>query len=250
MVSDVPDPTRTPGWRNNGSMPEAVESPATQPPRILVVEDDVSVRSALEVALVAEGYDVRAETDGTGVREIAATFRPDLAILDVRLEIGPDGYDLARLLRSSSDLPLIFLTAVHSVEARLAGFDSGADDYLLKPFSMAELLARVRALLKRSGRLLSRVWRIGDLEVDEGARAVLRAGEIIDLTRTEYELLLALARNVGRAMSKLQLLTEVWDYDAYDPNLVEVQVYSLRRKLEAHGPRIIHTVHSHYTLKA
>jgi DNA-binding response OmpR family regulator len=230
-------------------MPSDLDSPSA-PPRILVVDDDISVRSALEVALAGEGYDVRAVSDGICVCDLSSTFRPDLAILDVRLGDGPDGYDLARSLRRSSDLPLIFLTAAHSVEARLEGFDSGGDDYLLKPFSMAELLARVRALLKRSGRLMSRVWRIGDLEVDEGARAVVRGGSMIDLTRTEYELLLALARNVGRALSKLQLLTEVWDYDAYDPNLVEVQVYSLRRKLEAHGPRIIHTVHSHYQLRA
>ena len=105
------------------------------------------------MALRAEGYEVLARPDATDVEDVTTTFRPDLAILDVRLPVGPDGYATAKLLRASSDLPILFLTAADGIEDRLAGFDAGGDDYLVKPFSMAELLARVRALLKRAGRL-------------------------------------------------------------------------------------------------
>ncbi|MCA1846109.1 MAG: response regulator transcription factor, partial [Actinobacteria bacterium] len=210
-------------------------------PRVLVVEDDLPLRSALEVALEAQGFEVRAEADGTALSEVAATFRPDLAILDVRLQVGPNGFALARMLRRTSQLPLIFLTAADSVEARLSGFEAGADDYVVKPFSMGELLARVRALLRRSGRLVSDVLQAGDLVGDEGGRRVLRGDHVIELTRTEYELLVVLAHNFGKAVSKVQLLADVWGYDAYDKNLVEVHVSSLRRKLEAHGPRVVHT---------
>lgn len=213
---------------------------------MLVVEDDPPLRRALESALEREGFEVRAEGDGSRIQDVAAHFRPDLAILDVRLEVGPDGYALARLLRRESELPLIFLTAADSVADRLSGFEAGADDYVVKPFSVGELLARIRALLRRSGRLVSSVWQAGDLVVDEAARKVLRADHVVELTRTEYELLIVLVHNFGRAVSKLQLLTDVWGYDAFDKNLVEVHVSSLRRKLEAHGPRIVHTVHGNY----
>lgn len=220
-------------------------------PRVLVVEDDDVIRSALEVALRGEGYQIRAEPDGTSLAQVRAEFRPDLAVLDVHLPAGPDGYGLARLLRRGSDLPLLFLTAADSVEDRLAGFQAGADDYLVKPFSMAELLARVQALLRRSGRLTSDCWQVGDLVVDDGARTVVRGGVPLELTRTEYELLAMLVQNVGKVLSKTQLLTQVWGFDAYDPNLVEVHMSALRRKLEAAGPRVIHTVRgAGYVLRA
>jgi two-component system OmpR family response regulator len=160
----------------------------------------------------------------------------------VRLPVGPDGYTLARVLRRTGDLPLLFLTAADGLDDRLAGFEAGADDYLVKPFSMAELLARAQALLRRSGRLSSAVTRVGDLVVDHGARTIVRGGESLELTRTEYELLLALAQHPGQVLSKVQLLTQVWGFDAYDTNVVEVHLSALRRKLEAHGPRLVHTV--------
>lgn len=215
---------------------------AVHSPRVLVVEDDAVIRSALEVALHGEGYQVRAESDGTALDHVAAEFRPDLAILDVRLPVGPDGYSMAARLRRGSDLPLLFLTAADTVDDRLAGFRAGADDYLVKPFSMAELLARVQALLRRSGRLASDSWQVGDLVVDDGARTVVRGGVPLELTRTEYDLLVMLVQHVGRVLSKTQLLTQVWGFDAYDPNLVEVHMSALRRKLESAGPRLIHTV--------
>jgi two-component system, OmpR family, response regulator len=222
-----------------------------QRPRVLVVEDDPPIRTALEGALRSEGYEVRAEPDGTTLEQVAEQFRPDLAVLDVRLPEGPDGYVMAKQLRRTSDLPLLFLTAADAVEDRLAGFQAGADDYLVKPFSMAELLARVQALLRRAGRLQSSSWQVGDLVIDDGARSVVRGGVTLELTRTEYDLLAALAQNVGRVLSKTQLLTRVWGFDAYDTNLVEVHMSALRRKLESAGPRVIQTVRgAGYVLRA
>jgi DNA-binding response OmpR family regulator len=158
---------------------------------------------------------------------------------------------MARLLRGSSDLPLLFVTAADSVHARLEGFNAGGDDYLVKPFSMAELLARIHALLRRTGRLASDVRQIADLVIDEGARTVMRAGIAVPLTRTEFDLLDALAQRPGQVLSKIQLLTRVWGFEAYGANLVEVHVSALRRKLEAHGPRLLHTVRgTGYVLRA
>ncbi len=220
-------------------------------PRVLVVEDDTPIRLTLELALSAEGYEVQAEPDGCRLESVGQAFRPDLALLDVRLPVGPDGYAMARILRRSSDVPLLFLTAADAVEDRLAGFDAGADDYLVKPFSMAELLARTQALLRRAGRLASSTWQIGDVLIDDGARSVSRGGAPVDLTRTEYDLLAALAQHVGKVLSKTQLLTTVWGFDAYDANLVEVHMSALRRKLEAAGPRVIQTVRgAGYVLRA
>lgn len=199
------------------------------------------VRSALEVALSGEGYEVRSECDGSFITEAVHEFRPDLSVLDVRLP-GLDGYEIARLLRSYTDLPLLFLTAADSVEERLAGFQAGGDDYLVKPFVMAELLARVRALLHRSGRLRHTPLNVGSLLIDEPARHVTYHGHDVTLTRIEYELLAALATPPGRVQSKIQLLLAVWGYDAYDDNLIEVHMSSLRRKLETHGPRLVQTV--------
>ncbi len=210
--------------------------------RVLLVEDDDSIRSALDVSLRAEGYEVQAQPDGRNITTLTERFRPDIAVLDVRLPVGPDGYMMARTLRQTSDVPVLFLTAADGIEARLAGFEAGGDDYLVKPFSMAELLARVQALLRRSGRLQAATWEMGDLLVDEDTRKVLRGGEPLDLTHIEYELLRTLIRHRGKVLSKVQLLSQVWGFDAYDVNLVEVHISALRRKLEAHGPRLVQTV--------
>lgn len=224
---------------------------AGQRVRVLVVEDDRPIRSTLDVALRAEGYEVLAREDATDLRGATEKFRPDIAVLDVRLGVGPDGFAAARTLRLMSDLPILFLTAADGIEDRLAGFEAGGDDYLIKPFSVAELVARVRALLKRSGRVTSTVHQFGDLVIDDAARTVVRSGVMINLTRTEFDLLHVLAQHPGQVLTKTQLLANVWGFDAFDGNLVEVHLSALRRKLEAHGPRVVQTVRSvGYVLRA
>lgn len=213
--------------------------------RVLLVEDDSAVRDAVEIAFRGEGFDVRAEADGSAIQQIVRTFQPDVAILDVRLPTGPDGYTMVKQLRQLDDLPVVLLTSADSLDDRLTGFRAGADDYVSKPFSMAELLARVQALLRRSGRSSDATYRVGDLVVVDATRTVTRGGVELDLTRTEYDLLSVLCRSAGEVLSRKQLLQEVWGgYDYYADNVVEVHLSALRRKLEARGPRIIHTVRS------
>jgi two-component system, OmpR family, response regulator len=211
-------------------------------PRILVVEDDPALRDSLAVTLRAEGYEVETAADGAGGLASLDAYRPDLALLDVRLPEGPDGLALARELRARGDAPVLFLSALGDLQDRLAGFEAGGDDYLTKPFSTSELLLRIQALLRRSGRLEARAWQVGDLVVDEAARTALRGGDEVELTRTEFDLLVALGRNVGTVVSKSRLLALVWGFETYDENLVEVHISALRRKLEAAGPRLVHTV--------
>lgn len=210
-------------------------------PRILLVEDEPAIRTSVVAALEDAGYRVVALADGGTLDSELEEFRPDLAVLDVMLP-GADGLALARRLRRAGNLPILFLTARDARGDRLAGFDAGGDDYVVKPFDLDELLARVRALLRRAGALESETIEVGDLLVDERAGAARRAGRPLALTPTEWKLLVHLARNRGRTLSKVQLLAHVWGYEAYDPNVVEVHVSGLRRKLEEHGPRLLHTV--------
>jgi DNA-binding response OmpR family regulator len=208
---------------------------------VLIVEDDGSLREALSVALQMVGYEVRALADGLALGTVLEHFRPDLVALDVYLPEGPDGFELAKEVRSLTSIPVVFLTAADAVDQRLRGFQLGADDYEVKPFSMAELLARIRAVLRRSNRLNSVTWEVRDLVVDEQNRTVIRADQAVDLTPTEFDLLCALAHTPGKVLSKVQLLSEIWGFGNSDPNLVEVCISSLRRKLEARGPRLIFT---------
>ena len=209
--------------------------------RILLVEDEPALRSAVGRRLGDAGYAVKAMADGQHLADIVGEWRPDLVILDVMLP-GKDGFRLARDLKTMSPCPVIFMTARDDISDRLKGFDVGADDYIVKPFILEELLARVTAVLRRSGRLTSSVVELGDLTLDEQAGDARRNGQSLGLTATEMRLLAYLVRNRGRAVSKTQILTQVWGYGEYDPNLAEVHTSSLRKKLEAHGPRIIHTV--------
>jgi DNA-binding response OmpR family regulator len=210
-------------------------------PRLLFIEDDSSLREAVAVTLRRAGYEVRADADGSDLTAAVATFRPDMAILDVRLPDGNEGFELAVRLKAMVDLPIVFVTAADNLEDRLRGFEAGADDYLVKPFAVAELLARVRAVLRRAGRLTSPTYQVYDLFVDEANRTARRGDVELSLTKTEFELLAVLAREAGRIFSKTQLLSLVWGFDGYQGNLVEVHVSALRRKLEAHGGRLIHT---------
>jgi DNA-binding response OmpR family regulator len=206
---------------------------------VVVVEDERTVREAVIAALVRDGFTATGFIDALEVGALLA-WQPDLAILDVMLP-GGSGFSLARRVRGQRDLPIIFLTARDAVADRVAGLELGADDYLVKPFALEELLARTRAVLRRLGRL-PMVLEAGELLIDEDGGQATCAGQPLALTATELRLLAFLVRHRGQTLSKDQLLTQVWGYDAYDPNLVEVHISALRRKLEHAGPRSIHTV--------
>ncbi|HEX3622018.1 MAG TPA: response regulator transcription factor [Acidimicrobiales bacterium] len=216
-------------------------TPTAAPPRVLVLEDDVSMRDALAMVLTAADFEVRTLTDARDLADTVDVFRPDLAILDVSLPRGPDGFEVARTLRAALGIPVVFVTAADSLEDRLHGFEAGADDYLVKPFAMAELLARSRVALRRAGRLASPTYEVRDLVVDEANRVAIRAGTHLPLTKTEFDLLCVMARRPGTVFSKVRLLSLVWGFEEFAPNLVEVHVSALRRKLESAGPRMIHT---------
>ncbi|WP_139977617.1 response regulator transcription factor [Nocardioides litoris] len=206
---------------------------------LLVVEDDPELRTGLERALGAAGFVVRTLADGSGLEDELDRTRPALVVLDWMLP-GRQGPDLVAVVRRRSAAAVVMLTARESVEDRLRGFGVGVDDYLAKPFVVEELVARVRAVLRRSGALPSTI-EVGDLVVDEDAARVTRAGEPVVLTPTELRLLVFLAHHRGRVLSSTQILSQVWGYDTYADNLVQVHVSSLRKKLEAHGPRMLHT---------
>jgi two-component system OmpR family response regulator len=210
--------------------------------RVLLVEDDPLTREVLSAALVGTGFEVHAEPDGTRVERAAATFKPDIALIDMRLGDGVDGITVARRLKGTDDFPLLFLTSASAIEDVLAAYDVGGDDYIVKPFVMAELVARMRAVLRRTGREGRSVFELGDLRIDADAHSVVRAGQAIELTHREFALLVEMCRHPGMVLSKLQLLTNVWGFEQYDLNVVEVHVSALRRKLEEHGSRVIHTV--------
>jgi two-component system, OmpR family, response regulator len=210
--------------------------------RVLLVEDDALTREVLSAALVGNGFEVHAEADGSHVERAAASFQPDIALIDMRLGDGVDGITVARRLKGTDDFPLLFLTSASAIEDVLAAYDVGGDDYIVKPFVMAELVARMRAVLRRTGREERSVFQLGDLRVDADAHTVVRAGQAIELTHREFTLLLEMCRHPGMVLSKLQLLTNVWGFEQYDLNVVEVHVSALRRKLEEHGSRVIHTV--------
>jgi DNA-binding response OmpR family regulator len=210
--------------------------------RVLLIEDDALTREVLAMALSGAGYDVLAEADGSDIEQIAEKFVPDIALIDLDLGPGADGITVAKRLRAADPIPFLFLTAATGLENVLAAFDAGADDYVVKPFVMAELLARMRAVLRRCGREGRRVFEVGDLIVDEDAHSAVRSGMILPLTHREFSVLAMFVQHPGIVLSKVQLLNEVWGYDHYDLNVVEVHISALRRKLEDCGPRLIHTV--------
>jgi len=210
--------------------------------RVLLIEDDALTREVLTSALAGTGYDVHAEADGSRVERVAGSFRPDIALIDMHLGDGVDGITVAKRLRSTDSVPLLFITAANSVENVLAAFDAGGDDYVVKPFAMAELLARMKAVLRRSGREGRRILEISDLVVDEDAHAAVRDGRLLELTHREFSLLVTFCKHPGVVLSKVQLLNQVWGFEHYDLNVVEVHISALRRKLEERGARLIHTV--------
>jgi two-component system OmpR family response regulator len=216
---------------------------------VLVIEDAEAIGAAVGSALRDAGYQVQLRPDGRELENDLVRFRPDLVVLDVMLP-GRDGFTLLEAVRRASGAGVLMLTARDGVADRLRGLDRGADDYLVKPFVLAELVARVSAILRRLGRTPSTV-QVGDLVVDADSGVVLRGAEPVELTATELRLLRYLAAQRGRVVGKTQILTAVWGYEDYDPNLVEVHVSALRRKLEENGPRLLHTVRGlGYVLRA
>jgi DNA-binding response OmpR family regulator len=221
-------------------------------PRVLVVEDDEDIAQALQRSLRMEGYDVRTAADGHAALEQGRSFAPDLVILDLGLP-QLDGIDVAKALRDGDDVPILILTARDAVESRVEGLDAGADDYLVKPFERQELLARMRALLRRRPPRGSAPLRVGDLSLNVDTHEVLRSERMIELTQREFELLEYLMRNERIVISRQRLLDEVWGYDPFSTtNTIEVFVSNLRRKLEAEGePRLLHTIRgAGYVLRA
>ncbi|HEY3751784.1 MAG TPA: response regulator transcription factor [Pseudonocardiaceae bacterium] len=230
----------------------AVVNPS--PVRVLVVDDESTLAELVTMALRYEGWDVRSAGTGMTAVRLAREFRPDVVVLDVML---PDlsGLDvLHRLRERSPNLPVLFLTAKDAVEDRIAGLTAGGDDYVTKPFSLEEVVLRLRALLRRTQvaeAVAESVITVGDLTLDEDSREVHRAGQPIELTATEFELLRYLMRNARKVLSKAQILDRVWNYDfGGQANIVELYISYLRKKIDAGRDPMIHTLRgAGYVLK-
>ena len=222
--------------------------------RVLVVDDEHSLTDLLKMALRYEGWEVRTASDGFGAVRVAREFRPDAIVLDIMLP-DIDGLEvLQRVLADGTETPVLFLTAKDSLDDRIAGLTAGGDDYVTKPFSLEEVVARLRSLLRRAGAVSVRdeaVLRVGDLVLDEDSHEVSRGGDDIRLTATEFELLRYFMRNPKRVLSKAQILDRVWQYDfGGQANIVELYVSYLRRKIDAGRSPMIHTVRgAGYVLK-
>ena len=220
--------------------------------RVLIVEDDVDIADVLRRSLRNEGYEVRTSADGVEALDVAAGFVPDLVVLDLGLP-GMDGVEVCRRLRDDGDVPILMLTARAETEDRVTGLDSGADDYLVKPFERKELLARIRALLRRRPPRGAASLEVGDLTLNPDTREVRRGEREIELTNREFELLEFLMRNERLVVSRERLLDEVWGYDPMAAtNTIDVFISNLRRKLEAGDEgRLLHTKRgAGYVLKA
>jgi two-component system OmpR family response regulator len=222
--------------------------------RVLVVDDEVNLAELVSMALRYEGWDTAAAHTGTKAVSLAREFRPDAIVLDMMLP-DFDGLEVLRRVRSTDPLvPVLFLTARDAVEDRVAGLTAGGDDYVTKPFSLEEVVARVRALMRRAGARQATehsVLTVGDLTLDEDSREVHRSGDEITLTATEFELLRFLMRNPRRVMSKAQILDRVWNYDfGGQANVVELYISYLRKKIDSGRAPMIHTMRgAGYVLK-
>jgi two-component system, OmpR family, response regulator len=215
------------------------------PVRVLVVDDERTITDLLTMALRLEGWQIHAAASGQQAVSAAKRHEPDVIVLDVMLP-DFDGLEVLRRLRAERiDVPILFLTARDAVEDRIAGLTAGGDDYVTKPFSLEEVVARLRGLLRRSGIQQTRSRSelvVGDLVMDEDSREVTRGGRPVELTATEFELLRFFMRNPRRVLSKPQILDRVWNYDfGGQANIVELYVSYLRKKIEADEPPMIHT---------
>lgn len=214
------------------------------PATVLVVEDDLGVRESLEAALGFDGYQVESVDDGDAALSRVAVVEPDLVVLDVMMP-RVDGLTVCRMLRQRGfRTPILMLTARHEVSDRVAGLDAGADDYLVKPFALDELLARVRALLRRTSETDVEVRRAADLVLDPRSRVVTRGERTIELTKTEFDLLDLLLLNAGIVLERSTIYDRIWGYDfGTSSKSLDVYIGYLRRKTEEGGePRLIHTV--------
>ncbi|MBN2555689.1 MAG: response regulator transcription factor [Anaerolineales bacterium] len=213
--------------------------------RILVIEDEDRILEFIRRGLTYEGYQVETALDGSTGLELARDTAPDLVILDWMLP-GMDGLEVCKRLRAGGEIPILMLTAKDSVADRVDGLDAGADDYLVKPFDFNELLARIRALLRRTHTGSPEVLAFSDLKLDTGTHQAFRGEESIDLTAKEYELLELFMRNPRRVLTREVIFDRVWGYDfGGESNIIEVYVRYLRQKTEHTGrPRLLHTVRS------
>ncbi len=225
-----------------------------EPHRVLVVDDEPNLVEVVSMALRFQGFTVQSASSGREALSAAASFKPHLMVLDVML---PDmeGFEVAtRLGAQRAGVPIIFLTARDATEDKVRGLSGGGDDYMTKPFSLEELVARIRTILRRSGQAAPESGRLvfADLELDEESREVTRGGSPIELTVTEYRLLRYLMLNPRRVMTRAQLLDHVWNYDfGGDGRVLETYISYLRKKLDAHGPSLIKTVRGvGYALRA
>jgi two-component system, OmpR family, response regulator MprA len=216
--------------------------PETATGRVLVVEDDAEIADVLRRSLRQEGYEVKTSADGVEALDAATGFVPDLVVLDLGLP-RLDGVEVCRRLRAEGDVPILMLTARAETEDRVSGLDSGADDYLVKPFERQELLARIRALLRRRPPRGAASLEVGDLSLNPDTREVKRGQRELELTNREFELLEYLMRNERLVVSRERLLDDVWGYDpTAATNTIDVFISNLRRKLEAGGEdRLLHT---------
>ena len=219
------------------------ESPTVH--RVLVVDDEPNIVEVITMALRFQGFTVETATSGREALAVVASFKPHLLVLDVMLG-DMEGFEVAaRLGAQRAGVPIIFLTARDATEDKVRGLTGGGDDYMTKPFSLEELVARIRTILRRSGQATPESGRLifEDLELEEESREVTRAGEPIELTATEYRLLRYLMLNPRRVLTRAQLLDHVWNYDfGGDGRVLETYVSYLRKKLDAHGPSLIRTV--------
>lgn len=233
---------------------QALTRPDGSPIRILTVDDETSLTELLSMALRYEGWEVSTAASGLSAVKAAREARPDAIVLDMMLP-DFDGLEVMRRIRAEQpDVPVIFLTAKDGLDDRIGGLTAGGDDYVTKPFSLEELVARLRALLRRSGATTLRndsTLVVGDLTLDEDSHEVTRAGDVINLTATEFELLRYLMRNPRRVLSKAQILDRVWNYDfGGQANVVELYISYLRKKIDADHPPMIHTMRgAGYVLK-
>ena len=234
-------------YRSLENPPEKLQHADGSPMRALVVDDEETLADLVAMSLRYEGWEVKTAHSVKQAVFQAKTFNPDIAVLDIMLPDG-DGVALMKTLRQTHQgLPVLFLTAKDDVADRVAGLTAGGDDYVTKPFSLEELVARLRGVLRRVGAGVSEKenveLRVGDLVLNEDSYEVTRGGNPIDLTSTEFELLRYLMRNPKRVLSKAHILDRVWDYDfGGKASIVEIYISYLRKKIDAFGPPLIHTV--------